>query len=107
MMDALTWCCMWANRSMFFSIPAPPFSPPPTNSKERGEAMADSSNDLEQQIETIINARFAQEPAEQEETTIQDDTEERQVIDVDLYRLHDGAVLLVPKHATNPLDAQS
>ncbi len=40
-------------------------------------------------------------------TNPQDGTEERTVIDVDLYHLEGGAVLLVPNNATNPLETNA
>ncbi len=72
--------------------------------------MAEIPNNLEQQVEKMILAGFAQEQAD-ETTSSQDEqdgpTEGRRIIDVDLYRLADGAVLLVPNNGTNPLDAQA
>src|SRR5712692_7257192 len=69
--------------------------------------MAEHSHDLEQQVETIIRASFAQQQGEEPDTSTPDDTGERQVIDVDLYRLEGGAVLLVPNTGTNPLDTNA
>src|SRR5712692_922146 len=69
--------------------------------------MTKHSHDLEQQVETIIRASFAQQQPEEPDTTTSDDTGERQIIDVDLYRLEGGAVLLVPNTGTNPLDTNA
>lgn len=69
--------------------------------------MAEHSNALEQQVETIIRTSFAQQQGEEPDTTTSDNTGERQVIDVDLYRLEGGAVLLVPNTGTNPLDTNA
>ncbi len=51
----------------------------------------------------MILAGFAQ----QQESDTQDTTEEKRVIDVDLYRLDGGAVLLVPNNGQNPLDTNA
>ena len=69
--------------------------------------MTEHSHDLEQQVETIIRASFAQQQPEEPDTTTSDDTRERQIIDVDLYRLEGGAVLLVPNTGNNPLDTNA
>src|SRR5712691_4609626 len=69
--------------------------------------MAETPNGIEQQVEELILASFAQEGNEQQETTAQDETGEKRIIDVDLYRLENGAVLLVPGNAANPLDTNA
>jgi hypothetical protein len=70
--------------------------------------MAEYTSNIEQQIENIIHAGFAHQPGdEQAPTNAQDETEEKRVIDVDLYRLEGGAVLLVPNTGTNPLDTNA
>src|SRR5579875_982487 len=72
--------------------------------------MAEQTNDIEQQVETIILAGFAQQPGDEQGTSPEDErqaTEEKRVIDVDLYRLEGGAVLLVPNNGTNPLDTNA
>ncbi len=69
--------------------------------------MAETPNGIEQQVEDLILASFAQEGNEQQETTAQDETGEKRIIDVDLYRLENGAVLLVPGNAANPLDTNA
>ncbi len=71
--------------------------------------MAEHTDNPEQQVETIIRAAFAHQPAdEQAPTNAWDETQEkRSVIDVDLYHLAGGAVLLVPNTGTNPLDTNA
>ena len=69
--------------------------------------MAEQTNDLEQQVEKMILAGFAQQQKDEQENTAQDETEGKRVIDVDLYRLEGGAVLLVPNNGSNPLDANA
>jgi len=69
--------------------------------------MAETTEGIEQQVEHLILARFAQEPGDEQDSTTPDDSEERRVIDVDLYHLEGGAVLLVPHTGTNPLEAHS
>lgn len=69
--------------------------------------MAEQTEDIEQQVENLIRASFAQEPGDEQETNAQNETEEKSVIDVDLYRLAGGAVLLVPNNGTNPLDTNA
>ena len=69
--------------------------------------MEETPNGIEQQVEDLILASFAQEGNEQQETTAQDETGEKRIIDVDLYRLENGAVLLVPGNAANPLDTNA
>src|SRR2546421_5123140 len=69
--------------------------------------MAETPNGIEQQVEDLILASFAQEGNEQQETTAQEETGEKRIIDVDLYRLENGAVLLVPGNAANPLDTNA
>src|SRR6266487_762758 len=66
--------------------------------------MAEQTNDLEQQVEALILSGFAHSEGSGHDTPTQDETGERPVIDVDLYRLEGGAVLLVPNNGTNPLD---
>jgi len=63
----------------------------------------DTQDGLQQQVEHIILAGFAHQQADEPAPNAQDG-QERTVIDVDLYRLEGGAVLLVPNHGTNPLD---
>jgi hypothetical protein len=63
----------------------------------------EQTGDIEQQVERIILASFAQ-PGDEQEPNAQDETEEKRVIDVDLYRLEGGVVVLVPNNGTNPLD---
>lgn len=69
--------------------------------------MAEQTNDLEHQVESMILAGFAhdnaQEPPQDESGT----TEEKRIIDVDLYRLEGGAVLLVPNNGQHPLDTNA
>jgi hypothetical protein len=69
--------------------------------------MADTREGIEQQVENIILASFAHQQGDSEETTAQDEAGEKRVIDVDLYHLEGGAVLLVPKDGTNPLDTNA
>jgi hypothetical protein len=69
--------------------------------------MAETANDIEQQINAMIAARFAHQPGDDERTDAQDETGERRIIDVDLYHLEGGAVLLVPNNGTNPLDTNA
>ncbi len=66
--------------------------------------MAEQTNDIEQQVEALILAGLAHSDGNRQDTTTQEGTEERTVLDVDLYRLEGGAVLLVPNIGTNPLD---
>ena len=67
--------------------------------------MADSQEGIEQQVENIILAGFAHSEGDEQGTNTQDGTGGRRVIDVDLYRLEGGAVLLVPNNGDTPLDA--
>lgn len=69
--------------------------------------MADSQDTLEQQVEDIIRTSFAQ--AGTPELTAGEETEtgDKRVIDIDLYRLEGGAVLLVPNTGQNPLDTNA
>ena len=69
--------------------------------------MAEQTGDIEQQVENIILAGFAQQPGDEQEPNAQDETGEKRVFDVDLYRLEGGAVLLVPNNGTNPLDTNA
>jgi hypothetical protein len=67
--------------------------------------VADSQEGIEQQVENIILAGFAHSEDDEQGTNTQDGTGGRRVIDVDLYRLEGGAVLLVPNNGDTPLDA--
>lgn len=69
--------------------------------------MADTKDNLEQQVENIIRAGFAQQDDNQDDTITLKGTSEKRVLDVDLYRLHNGAVLLVPNNGTSNLDLDS
>src|SRR6266536_4799881 len=69
--------------------------------------MAEQTNSLEQQVEAMILAGLAHSEGNEQDTTTQDGTEERTVIDVDLYHLEGGAVLLVPNNATNSLETNA
>jgi len=69
--------------------------------------VADTKEGVEQQGEHMILASFAQEPGDEQDTTTQDDTGEKRVIDIDLYHLEGGAVLLIPKNGANPLDTNA
>ena len=69
--------------------------------------MTEHTGNLEQQVENIIRAGFAHQPGDEQAPNAQDETKEKRVIDVDLYRLEGGAVLLVPNTGTNPLDTNA
>jgi hypothetical protein len=73
--------------------------------------MAEQINDLEQQVESLILAGFAQQEQQDPNANTQDGqnepTEGKRVIDVDLYHLQGGAVLLVPNNGQNPLDTNA
>src|SRR6266516_5568662 len=69
--------------------------------------MAEQTNNLEQQGEALILSGFARSDGNAHDTPTQDGTGERPVIDVDLYRLEGGAVLLVPNNGTNPLETNA
>src|SRR5450755_2201127 len=69
--------------------------------------MAETQDSLEQQVEHIIRAGFAHQQRDEPATNAQDETGAQSVIDVDLYRLEGGAVLLVPNNGTNPLDVNA
>src|SRR2546421_6248962 len=64
--------------------------------------MADKPNDLEQEVTAIVAAGF-----EKQDTTAEQDQGEQEgkrFLDVDLYRLPNGGVLLLPHDASNPLE---
>src|SRR6266487_7077799 len=69
--------------------------------------MAEQTNELEQQVEALILSGFAQGEGNAHATNSQDGTGEHPVVDVDLYRLEGGAVLLVPNTGTNPLETSA
>src|SRR5205085_7152991 len=64
--------------------------------------MADKPNDLEGEVAAVVAAGF-----EKQDTTAEQDQEEQEgkrFLDVDLYRLPNGGVLLLPHDASNPLE---
>src|SRR5579884_3528360 len=66
--------------------------------------MSETPNDLEQEVEDLIHARFAQPSGDEQEAAQEDEQGTQKHIDVDLYRLEGGAVLLVPNNGTNLLE---
>src|SRR5438309_1236967 len=64
--------------------------------------MADTPNDLEKEVTAIVAAGFEK----QDNSTGQEQGEQegKRFLDVDLYRLPNGGVLLLPHDASNPLE---
>src|SRR5215469_7604695 len=60
--------------------------------------------DQEQESEATCGPRRQADPTPEQEP---EEIEEQKVIDVDLYRLPGGAVLLVPGQSTHPLDSNA
>lgn len=70
--------------------------------------MADQPRNLEEEVAAIIAASF--EETDPKAELAQDgntEQEEKRVIDVDLYRLPNGGILLLPGNAANPLDVHA
>ena len=70
--------------------------------------MADQPRNLEEEVAAIIAASF-EETDPKAEIAQDGNTEqgEKRVIDVDLYRLPNGGILLLPGNAANPLDVHA
>ena len=69
--------------------------------------MNETPHDLEQQVENLILAHFSERGGDEPEADQEEGTAEPSIIDIDLYRLEGGAVLLVPGNGTSPLDANA
>src|SRR2546421_9540918 len=80
-------------------------TPRQTNSKAKGVLpMADKPNDLEQEVAELVAAGFEKQNDTADHT--QEEQEGKRFLDVDLYRLPNGGVLLLPANGATgtPLD---